>query len=418
MMFVRFGTLLFAMAGSVHISISDEYTAFRKEHRSSVDEDSVPYQQRFELFKSTKERVEAHNAIPGITWKQAINVYADWTEAEKKSQLGYKRLKLPKRSKAESLAALDTARKDIAISTDWTQVAAVTGNRVKNQGYCGSCWAVSSIGALEMYNEMKRNNTQSLSWYELVDCVPNPGICGGAGGCQGATAELAFDYVASKGLSTSSTYLGAGDSESVGAVASSSCQPGSKGYDSGGGYKKLTENNATELLITLSTVGPVVVSVDASTWNSYKSGIMGADKDGCGPYVEKGKNYAKRVTVNHAVLAVGYGHDSTLDMDYWLIRNSWGSHWGENGFIRIHRTGSDDSWCDTDYDPLVGVGCVGNATYNIAPSEKTLRVCGMCGVLSDSSYPIVGPSPPSTFTQEQADVDPSGKVLLRSERKN
>lgn len=429
-MFCHFGIAIFAVAGffhasSVHISLSDEYDAFRKKHRSSPqEEDSVAYNHRLELYTTTKEKVEAHNALPGISWKKAINKYADWTEAEKKSQFGYKRVNLPKEVKAESLVARDTPPKAIAASADWTKSSApVTGSRVKDQGNCGSCWAVSSIGALEMFNEVYNNNTASLSWGELVDCVTNPGICGGSGGCDGATAELAFAYVARNGLSTSNSYKGSGHASSVGSVPSSSCKPGKGGYPAGGSFVRLTENVAAELMLALSNTGPVVVSVDASTWNEYGSGIMGGDANGCGAYREYGQSFEKRVTVNHAVLAVGFGHDDTLGKDYWLIRNSWGPDWGEAGFIRIERTGTDDNWCGTDTDPFVGVGCKGNAAAGIARSPDSLRVCGMCGILSDSSYPCLSKQCRSSSflekdTVEEATVNPSGSIMMRSEPKN
>mmetsp|Transcript_72891 Transcript_72891/g.115007 ORF Transcript_72891/g.115007 Transcript_72891/m.115007 type:complete len:107 (-) Transcript_72891:75-395(-) len=77
---------------------------------------------------------------------------------------------------------------------------------------------------------------------------------------------------------------------------------------------------------------------------------------------------------------MGYGHDPNLNEDYWLIRNSWGANWGEMGYIRLFRHADAQAWCGTDYSPEEGNGCSGG------PSQ--VPVCGMCGILSDSSYPI------------------------------
>jgi len=73
-----------------------------------------------------------------------------------------------------------------------------------------------------------------------------------------------------------------------------------------------------------ATVGPIAVSVDASKWSRYSSGIF----NGC--------DYAANIDINHAVVLVGYGTDEALG-DYWLIRNSWGPNYGEDGYIRIAR---------------------------------------------------------------------------------
>lgn len=81
--------------------------------------------------------------------------------------------------------------------------------------------------------------------------------------------------------------------------------------------------------------------------------------------------------VNHAVVMVGYGTDEQYG-DYWLIRNSWGTHFGENGYIRLKR--EPEAICGTDYTPVDGTACAGQV-FNTT-------VCGQCAVLFDSAYPI------------------------------
>jgi len=219
------------------------------------------------------------------------------------------------------------------------------------------------VGALETHAELLGSPAAHLSYEQLVDCVPNPQECGGQGGCRGATAELAFKYVSQHGLGARGAYRGyqhGGDGQ---------CRPPAQPAGSIEAFERLPENRLRPLLEAVARRGPVVVSVDASNWTSYRSGVF----DSC----------ERNATVNHAVLLVGYGTDAAAGMDYWLIRNSWGAAWGEGGFIRLQRHGSDEGeagHCGTDKAPQQGVGCRGG--------PKEIPVCGMCGVLSDSSYPL------------------------------
>ena len=122
----------------------------------------------------------------------------------------------------------------------------------------------------------------------------------------------------------------------------------------------------------LSCAGPLSASVAASDWGLYWGGVF----DGC--------DYDQDIVVNHAVLLVGYGTDPD-EGDYWLIKNSWGTSWGDIlnqedfGYIKLRRR--SEPMCGTDYSPLDGSGCVDGGVDSV-------HVCGTCAVLSDNSYPI------------------------------
>merc|ERR1719316_2545267 len=126
----------------------------------------------------------------------------------------------------------------------------------------------------------------------------------------------------------------------------------------------LPENKGEPLLQAIYQEGPVVVSVDASTWNFYSGGVF----SGCD----------KNAIINHAVVAEGFGNDKKHGK-YYLIKNSWGADWGEKGYIRLMRYDDDEAHCGIDNKPEEGVACEGG--------PKFVRVCGMCGVLYDSTYP-------------------------------
>ena len=126
------------------------------------------------------------------------------------------------------------------------------------------------------------------------------------------------------------------------------------------GYQRLPANDYAALMNAVATVGPVAISVDAG-WMMYEEGVYSS---ACGS------------TIDHAVGLVGYGTDN--GEDYWLVRNSWGSGWGEKGYIRIKRFGEGKEPCKTDKQPGEGTGCKGG--------PSTMQVCGLCGIMSDSRY--------------------------------
>ena len=133
------------------------------------------------------------------------------------------------------------------------------------------------------------------------------------------------------------------------------------------GYIALPKNDYNALMTAIANVGPIAISVAATEWFYYDSGVYNGD---CG------------AEIDHAVTAVGYGTDPNSG-NYWLVRNSWGTGWGESGYIRIAREASAaDVKCQTDYNPSAGSACDGG--------PPTVEVCGLCGILSDSSYPTGG----------------------------
>lgn len=258
---------------------------------------------------------------------------------------------------------------------------------VQDQSACGSCWAVTSATVLRAHSELYQKD-RTFSIQQIIDCVPNLMSCGGTGGCKGATAELAMDYVAKVGLVTSDVrqYLAQdGDCPAEMKAPKPSLRSALKQAISlpdvtvaaGGGasfgmlgWRKLPVNMAQPLIMAVYSVGPVAVSVAASgAWNSYASGVMSA----CDP----------DAVINHAVTLVGYGEQpfDGLLYKYWQIQNSWGRGWGEGGFGRLLRLdhSNESSYCGWDTSPGDGTGCKGG------PSK--VWVCGNCGILYDSVIP-------------------------------
>eukprot|EP00930_Biecheleria_cincta_P058945 TRINITY_DN44725_c0_g1_i1.p1 TRINITY_DN44725_c0_g1~~TRINITY_DN44725_c0_g1_i1.p1 ORF type:complete len:382 (+),score=80.41 TRINITY_DN44725_c0_g1_i1:143-1288(+) len=374
------GLLVFFLrkpADATVISSSDEvlYKAFRTRHGRAEAEGSDEYKHRLQLFALRRQQVEEHNSQPDKTWWATLNKFADITQQEYEAMLGYRRVEQQQqrggqimRRSVDASASLLQADDNVqeythSESRDWRSLT--SSMFFRQQGSCGSCWAVAATGALEMHAELKHAMTTpgKLSFQQVVDCTPNPRNCGGQGGCSGATAELALQYVKEHGITLAESYAD-GD-------ADGHCQTDHKPALHTKGFVRLPVNKLAPLLSAVSNEGPVVVSADAGPWSLYSKGVF----NGC----------SRDAEVNHAVLMVGYGHDPKAGndgRDYWLVRNSWGQSWGEDGFIRIERHSSDsgeDGHCGIDHNPKEGVACDGD--------PPTLPVCGMCGILSDSTYP-------------------------------
>jgi len=252
------------------------------------------------------------------------------------------------------------AQGDLPVSVDWRDKGVISA--VKDQGNCGSCWTFATVEATESAYALATGKLHVLSEQQILDCTPNPNHCGGTGGCDGGTAELAWaKIIAMGGLDSEwiypyQSYFGNAYTCRYGhanpAVRVSS-------------FVNLPVNEQDPILNYLAASGPLAISVDASTWSSYESGVF----NGCNQ---------TNPDIDHAVQLVGYGTDSTLG-DFWLVRNSWSPAWGENGYIRLKRT--TQIQCGTDLTPSDGDGC--------SDGPPTVKVCGTCGVLFDGVYPVV-----------------------------
>ncbi|XP_029683504.1 cathepsin L1 [Takifugu rubripes] len=199
---------------------------------------------------------------------------------------------------------------------DYRQMGYVT--EVKDQGYCGSCWAFSTTGAIEGQIFKKTGQLISLSEQNLVDCSKSYGTYG----CSGAWMANAYDYVVNNGLESTITYP-------YTSVDTQPCY-----YDSRlavahiKDYRFIPKGDEQALADAVATIGPITVAIDAShsSFLFYSSGIY--EESNCNPN-----------NLSHAVLLVGYGSEG--GQDYWLIKNSWGPSWGEGGYMRLIRDGKN-----------------------------------------------------------------------------
>lgn len=216
-------------------------------------------------------------------------------------------------------------------SIDWRKEGAVS-SVVPVQGDCGACWAFSAAAAIEGQYFRKTGQLVRLSVQNLIDCSH-----GKNAGCGGGYFEEAFKYVIkSGGINTALSYP---YEESLGVCR---YDP----YDSNvqiSGFKRIPTGNEEKLQEALATIGPISVSIDASSSNFdfYSSGIY------TDPFC-KSSSYL----LDHSVLLVGYGTNENGE-DYYLLKNWYGPHWGEGGYFKMARNRGNH--CGVATEPMFPV---------------------------------------------------------------
>lgn len=371
----------------VEEEVHKQFSEFIKRHSRKYHRGTPEYNLRLELYKRRKAQANAHNQRPGRRWTAGLGPLSDRTDLELAQLRGWRgSAKRGGRAVPEPISSgTFLSQQAVFVAPEeqlnWTKLTSVKD--VLDQGSCGSCWAVASAVMLEAHTEI-RGTRRSFSVQELIDCVPNPRQCGGSGGCEGATIELAMQYFMSYGLKTKEDvpYQGEGgqcklkgdplqrEAEALTLDLISSGKRSVKRFSRGAavgmsGWERLPENRYKPVLRALVELGPVGVSVAASDWALYEKGVY----DGC----------PLDAVIDHAVILLGYGHDRASGDKYWLVQNSWGDSWGERGRIRLLRRDDEEERCGVDNQPEMGTGC------KSGPTEVT--VCGQCGILYDVVVP-------------------------------
>jgi len=353
--------LLLSLCAFLAVSQDLAFDQYVKQYGKAYSSEEYLIHQR--VYEHRVKDIQEHNAKPNALYQKGINKFTDMTKAELKMYRGYNRgmgsslLGSPDQPCVQQTPVQVGA---LPTSVDWRTVKPAVVSPVKDQGSCGSCWAFATAETVESALAIATGNLTILSPQNVVSCTPNPDNCGGTGGCNGAIAELGFNYVHNKGIATEADWP---YKQTTGTCNESAHVK----VATVGGCVKLPENDYSSLMTAVATIGPIAISVDASRWSSYSKGIY----NGC----DTERDY----DIDHAVQLVGYGTESGVD--YWIVRNSWGPNWGEAGYIRLlrHSDGDKSKWCKQDVTPADGSGCDGG------PASVT--VCGECGIWYDNSYP-------------------------------
>jgi cysteine peptidase B len=261
---------------------------------------------RFECFRANLKSIDQRNAKGAEV--HGVNQFTDLCPIEfNKMYLG---MRPGNHTYKHKMAAAEASPK-AGQAIDWRTKGAVTP--IKNQGQCGSCWSFSATGNMEGQWQLAGNTLVGFSEEELVQCAHN-----GNEGCNGGLMDLAFEWVVTNGgIDTEADYpYTSGDG------ITGTCKTAKRSHKVGHltGHQDVAKSEAAMATFVFEH-GPLSIGVDAASgWQSYTGGVM--------------KNCFGR-QLDHGVLVVGF--DEEASPPYWIVKNSWGTSWGENGYIRLEK---------------------------------------------------------------------------------
>ena len=198
-------------------------------------------------------------------------------------------------------------------SWDWRQKGYV--GSVKDQGTCNGCWSFSAVANLEGQYYKKKKSFVSLSEQMLIDCdFLNKG-------CTGGNMDKSFSFLQiNGGIMKEADYPFE--------QKTATCRSDRSKYVDMKvtSYKRLDSKDENQIKEFLYQTGPLAIALNGDPLHNYHGGIIDKTSSECSP--DK---------MNHAVTLVGYGHDNASNKDYWIVKNSYGTNWGEKGYFRMKR---------------------------------------------------------------------------------
>eukprot|EP00769_Ergobibamus_cyprinoides_P003903 gnl/Ergobibamus_cyprinoides/54.p1 GENE.gnl/Ergobibamus_cyprinoides/54~~gnl/Ergobibamus_cyprinoides/54.p1 ORF type:complete len:536 (-),score=272.60 gnl/Ergobibamus_cyprinoides/54:787-2175(-) len=314
-----------------HTAAEGEFETFAAQYGKSYTAEELP--KRREAFHRNLQMIKAHNADPAKSGFLAVNKYADMTAQELRAYFsGYKSSSL--RFRATEARHTNVSADELPATVDH-RISGAAGP-VKDQCACGSCWAFGAVAAYEGRYFLKTGGEDYVRFSEqyVVDCLKTDA----SNGCQGGNSDDAYaSLIAAGGIPLESAYPYV--------ALDDYCRTGLEKAEYAIHDFAYTEKYSEESLMSALTEGPVAIAIAVPASLIFYSHGIYADPE-CGWEDED---------LAHAVTLIGYGTTDAGE-DYWLIRNSWSTAWGNSGLVYISREALGDGH--------------------------------MCGVTTDATYPI------------------------------
>jgi cathepsin F len=280
-------------------------------------------EEEFQVFQSNLRLIEQMQVDdPSATYSH-MTPFANISPEEFKGRNGYRATQ-----GATKAPLLDAS--NLASSLDWRTQGAV--NPIKDQGQCGSCWAFSTVANIEGAGFVETGKLLNLSEQQLVDCDTADS------GCNGGLPSNAFEYMISNSMGLE------GESAYPYTAKDGSCHDSKSQEQAFITAWQQISTDETQIATALQQYGPLSIGINANTLQFYTGGVSNPSKILCNP-----------AALDHGVAIVGFGSDS--GQDYWTIRNSWGSSWGEAGYFRMVR-GTGACGLNSDVTTATGISTV------------------------------------------------------------
>jgi len=321
----------FLLLAAVEASPYAAFASWMRRHEKSYSTEE--FRTRFHVWTANSRFIDEHNKKENITYTLGMNEFGDLAHEEfsrlyKGFKFNYEERMAQRRARNQTREERVVDVRALPSSWDWRSHGAVTA--IKNQGQCGGCWSFSATGAMEGVHKISTDRLVGLSEQNLLDCTTSYGN----DGCNGGAMQYAFEYVIRNGgIDTESSYpyQCSGPLKCRYTAAHRGATIAS--------YSEVPSGSESDLQAAVHS-RPVSVGIDASlsSFQFYKSGV----------YYEPS---CSAKDIDHGVLAIGWGVSGRSD--YWLVKNSWGTSWGIDGYVWMARNRDNN-----------------------------------CGIASDASYPI------------------------------
>jgi len=290
-------------------STRHEFVQFQHKYNKVYSADE--FAQRYNVFKDNLEVVTKMNeGLEGEARCWGVTEFMDLTPEEFRSKYLMKEGSIKSQRVEGHYTPIDLSQVTIPSAFDWRTHSPPVVTGVYNQGQCGSCWAFSTTENIESMWALAGNTLRHLSMQQIVDCDTNDD------GCNGGDPPTAYQYVISAGgMDPLASYPYTGENGycefNSGEVVA---------HISSWAYATQSQNEQN-MQAYLVQNGPLSICVDAESWQYYTGGII-MKGSGCG------------TSLDHCVMATGYAVSSS-GTPYWIVRNSWGTSWGENGYLKV-----------------------------------------------------------------------------------